>query len=230
MSSVTRNRDSPNVVPVNRHGHLVPFFAVHGEGNVFFYAYLAKYLKKDRPMYALEAFGLDGEPLPFNKLSDYAAEYVRQIRNIWTGPYYIGGYCLGAVIAFEMARQLLDAGHGVPLLVMFDTGQADIPFENEHDLLIPKEIRETWRDVGEHYKTIVRNYQPGSYSGRLVMIQSSQLQAQTTHRPVLDRILAQYCETPERYDVDDSNGPMFREPCVKRVAAILNESLSLSDE
>jgi len=231
MSSVTRSIDSPNIVPIKRHGQLVPFFAVHGEGNVFFYAHLARHLEKDRPMYALEACGLDGGPLPFSKLIDYAAEYVRQVRNIQrSGPYCIGGYCLGAVIAFEMARQLLDAGHGVPLLVMFDTGPADIPVEDEHDHLIPKDIPETWKDVRDHYKTIVRNYQPGNYSGRLVLIQSSRLQAQGMHRPVIDRILDQYCESPERYGVDHSDGAMFREPCVKQVAAILNRNLSLLDD
>src|SRR5262249_60274780 len=39
-----------------------------------------------------------------------------------TGPYVLGGYSGGGVIAFEMARRLIELGQEVALLVMFDTG------------------------------------------------------------------------------------------------------------
>jgi amino acid adenylation domain-containing protein len=37
-----------------------------------------------------------------------------------TGPYTIGGFCLGGVLAFEIAQQLRVAGHEVSLLVLLD--------------------------------------------------------------------------------------------------------------
>jgi len=51
-----------------------------------------------------------------------AALYVREIRRVQPhGPYFIGGYCLGGTIAYEMAQQLQAQGEQVALLAMFDT-------------------------------------------------------------------------------------------------------------
>ena len=41
------------------------------------------------------------------------------------GPYYLGGYCIGGVIAFEMAQQLQAAGERVACLVLIDPDQAE---------------------------------------------------------------------------------------------------------
>jgi len=43
------------------------------------------------------------------------------------GPYLIGGYCYGGVVAFEAARQLLEEGAEVPLLALFDTPTPGYP-------------------------------------------------------------------------------------------------------
>jgi thioesterase domain-containing protein len=50
-----------------------------------------------------------------------AAHYLEAIRTVQPeGPYYLGGYCLGAVIAFEMACQLEAAGQEVGLLALLE--------------------------------------------------------------------------------------------------------------
>ena len=50
-------------------------------------------------------------------MEDIAAEYVREIRAARpTGPYVLGGYSIGATVAFEVARQL-QATAAVPLLL-----------------------------------------------------------------------------------------------------------------
>ena len=49
-----------------------------------------------------------------------AAHYLDEIRTVQPrGPYCIGGYCLGAIVAFEMAQQLLAGGEEVALLALF---------------------------------------------------------------------------------------------------------------
>jgi thioesterase domain-containing protein len=51
-----------------------------------------------------------------------AAHYIREIREAQPeGPYYLGGWSFGGVIAFEMARQLMAAGARIALLALFDT-------------------------------------------------------------------------------------------------------------
>jgi len=48
--------------------------------------------------------------------------YVEEIRRIQPdGPYFLGGHCLGAVIALEMTHQLEKAGEEVGLLMASDT-------------------------------------------------------------------------------------------------------------
>jgi thioesterase domain-containing protein len=55
-----------------------------------------------------------------------ARQYVEAIRQVQPeGPYHLGGWSLGGVVALEMAQQLLGAGHDVGLLAFLDT---TIPF------------------------------------------------------------------------------------------------------
>jgi thioesterase domain-containing protein len=51
-----------------------------------------------------------------------AADYIAAIRMVQSlGPYLLGGWSIGGLIAFEMARQLEAQGEEVRLLAMFDT-------------------------------------------------------------------------------------------------------------
>ena len=51
-----------------------------------------------------------------------AENYIKEIKSLQPeGPYYLGGYCLGGVIAFEMAQQLKQAGDDISLLAMLET-------------------------------------------------------------------------------------------------------------
>jgi len=51
-----------------------------------------------------------------------AARYVRELKlQQTTGPYFLGGYCLGGTVALEMARQLTEAGDKVAMVALFDT-------------------------------------------------------------------------------------------------------------
>src|SRR2546425_10151820 len=52
---------------------------------------------------------------------DLAGLYVRHlVTQQPQGPYFLGGYSAGALLALEMARQLRAQGRGVGLLVMLD--------------------------------------------------------------------------------------------------------------
>jgi len=56
------------------------------------------------------------------KLEDLAAHVVAGIREFQPhGPYYLGGWCLYGVLAYETARQLTAQGERVELLTLFDT-------------------------------------------------------------------------------------------------------------
>ena len=112
-----------SLVPIQTAGLRPPFFCVHGAGgNVLIYRDLAKRLGSDQPFYGLQAPGLDGSCEPLRRVEDMAALYAREIRRIQPrGPYFLGGYCGGGTIAFEVAQQLQAQGERVALLAMFDT-------------------------------------------------------------------------------------------------------------
>jgi thioesterase domain-containing protein len=72
----------------------------------------------DRPFLALRR-------LPEARLSDsinqIAARYVAAVLTHQpAGPFYLGGYSFGAVVAYEMAVQLVQQGHAIGLLAIID--------------------------------------------------------------------------------------------------------------
>lgn len=112
-----------SLVPLKTSGSRDPFFLVHAiGGNVLNYGGLADSMPADQPLYALQAQGLDGKSRAASSVEEMAAHYVRAIGTIQPeGPYYLGGFSAGGLVAFEMARQLQRAGHSVALLSIFDS-------------------------------------------------------------------------------------------------------------
>ena len=111
------------LVAIQPTGSRPPFFCVHGAGGtVLMYRELSLHLGPDQPFYGVQAQGVDGKHPPLTQVEDMAALYVREIRRAQPrGPYFVGGYCLGGTIAYEMAQQLQAQGEQVALLAMFDT-------------------------------------------------------------------------------------------------------------
>jgi thioesterase domain-containing protein len=104
-------------------GSRSPFFLVAGMfGNVLNLRHLAHLLGADRPFYGLQARGLYGEHAPHETIPEAAGDYLSEIRQVQPqGPYLLGGFSGGGIIAYEMAQQLKAAGDEVSLLVMLDT-------------------------------------------------------------------------------------------------------------
>lgn len=110
------------IVPLQVKGAKPPFFCMHGDtGRAIFFS-LAKRLGSDQPFYAVQCVGLDGKAAPLTTMEAMAAHYISEIRNIQpSGPYLLGGFCMGGALALEMAQQLQAAGEKVALVAMLDT-------------------------------------------------------------------------------------------------------------
>jgi thioesterase domain-containing protein len=110
------------LVPLQTKGTKPPFFCMHGDtGRAIFFA-LAKRLGSDQPFYAVQCVGLDGKSAPLTSMEEMAALYVSEIRKVQpTGPYLLGGFCMGGAMALEMAQQLQAVGEKVALVAMLDT-------------------------------------------------------------------------------------------------------------
>jgi amino acid adenylation domain-containing protein len=99
------------------------FFCVHGAGgNVLLYRDLALHLGDAFSLYGLQSQGLDGNHAPLRTVEEMAGRYLDEIRKVQPqGPYYVGGYCLGGTIAYEIAQRLRRHGHEVALVALMDT-------------------------------------------------------------------------------------------------------------
>jgi amino acid adenylation domain-containing protein len=112
-----------SLVPIQASGSRPPFFCVHGVGgNVLGFRELAARMAPDYPFYGLQSYGLDGTNPCHGRVEDMAAHYLREIRVVQaSGPYHIGGFSFGGLVAYEMARQLREQGQEAGLVVLFDT-------------------------------------------------------------------------------------------------------------
>ena len=112
-----------SLVAIQPNGSKRPFFCVHAHGgNVLIFNDLARRLGTDQPFYGLQAQGLDGQQPRHTRIEDMATCYLSEIRAVQPdGPYFLGGYCFGGRVAFEMAQQLHAQGKRVALLAMIDS-------------------------------------------------------------------------------------------------------------
>jgi thioesterase domain-containing protein/acyl carrier protein len=132
---------SSPLVAIQLSGHKPPFFCVHGfGGGVLDYGELARLLGPDQPFYGLQARGHDGLRGAHTRIDDMAVDYIQAIRTLQPhGPYYLGGYCYGGVVAFEMARQLQAAGERVALVGVFE-GYAPVHFNSRRLRELPRAL------------------------------------------------------------------------------------------
>ena len=112
-----------SLIALKKDGAKLPLYILHGIGlNLFNFNSMLSYMDAEQPVYGLRAAGLDGNQTPLKSIESLAAHYNQQIFNHDPiGPYAIAGYSFGGIIAFEMVKQLKEAGKTVEMLAMMDT-------------------------------------------------------------------------------------------------------------
>jgi thioesterase domain-containing protein len=103
-------------------GNQRPLFCVPGMAGTAFYLHaLARAIDPDRPVYGLQALGLDGVLAPHSFIQDMASYCIKDIRSVQAkGPYLLAGHSLGGGVAFEIAQQLQQAGQTVQAVFLLD--------------------------------------------------------------------------------------------------------------
>ena len=116
-----------SLVPIRSGGSKPPLFLMHAHGgNVLEYYPLVNRLEPDQPVYALQARGLDGHIVKDSSLEEMASAYLDELRSLQPeGPYFLGGFCFGGLLALEAARQLTAAGQEVALVVLIQSMHPD---------------------------------------------------------------------------------------------------------
>jgi amino acid adenylation domain-containing protein len=111
------------VVAIQSCGVHLPFFCVHpAAGSIFQYQKLSRLLGQDQPFYGIESPSLiHGSGLQ-SSLEALALQYLEQLRRIQSeGPYFLGGYCFGGLVALAIAHLLRAQGQEVALLALFNS-------------------------------------------------------------------------------------------------------------
>jgi surfactin synthase thioesterase subunit/acyl carrier protein len=143
-----------------------PLLFFHGDwGNGGFYLKdFARSLGPEQPLVAVAPHGIKGERVP-RSLEDMAAQRLQQILDFQPrGPFYLGGHCVGGMVALETARLLVASGHDVHMVAMIDpiwTGagqpwptlerQAHAINVEEPNLIETPEISQQYQEAMEAY-------------------------------------------------------------------------------
>jgi len=133
QGAMLRNRSTlpqlSAVLPIQPAGSKPPFFCFGFDTGPVFLP-LARRLGSDQPLLCVGLTLLEASQLPTPyKMEDIAACMVKEVREIQpAGPYYLGGLCVGGLMAYEAARQILAQGQEVALLALFEP-QTPVHFE-----------------------------------------------------------------------------------------------------
>ncbi len=144
-----------SLVPIQPLGTQPPFFCVHGVGgNVIGLRELGQCMGPDYPFYGLQSQGLDGTRPCHKTIEEMALHYIHEIRSVRPrGPYFLGGFSFGGLVAYEMAQQLRAGGEDVGLLVLFDTYPGNLAAEDNSVLSLLLHLN--WENLFRDLPTVV---------------------------------------------------------------------------
>jgi thioesterase domain-containing protein len=90
-------------------------------GDALCYADLGRLLGRQQTIYGLQDTSLSGGPR-HTDLRSMASDYLAALLRVQPeGPYQLGGWSMGGVVAFQMACELRERGHDVRLLALLDS-------------------------------------------------------------------------------------------------------------
>jgi thioesterase domain-containing protein len=159
-SAIDQHEPANSLVALQPHGSRKPFFCVHAHlGHVINLRNLSMHLGPKQPFYALQLQGLDRQNSPPTSMTEMAQQYLAEIRRIQRkGPYLLGGYCYGGLVAMEMSRLLKQVGESVSLLALIDTSSPFAPPKSSMKLRLDKLWHRVVYGKKIHWRNIVKNY------------------------------------------------------------------------
>jgi amino acid adenylation domain-containing protein len=259
MVRLVREQDtawSP-LVALQSAGTKPPFFFVHGlGGTVMRFHELARHMAPDQPFLCFQAQGMDGKLPVLDQVDDMAKLYLEHLRKAQPeGPYYLGGYSFGGLVALEVARRLVEADQEIGLLALVDTyfvGQQSnsslvsrfFSLSSEQKLAYLKKRATRYRRgikrridslslpravkaVREACAAAEQKYRPSTFSVPLTLFRASE----KALRGINDAQNGwqQYAAGGlEVHEIDGDHGNILNEPNVRQLAAALRARLDLA--
>lgn len=199
------------------------------------YRALARKLGGERPFYALQSPAFEGNPLsPDITIEALARTYLDAVRTASpNGPYLLGGWSFGGLVAAEMALALCQAGEEVALLALLDSHAQSDPHADPNELatLTAWEPGDGQSWPQQHFATVerivhahlgaVRRWTPKPYDGHAILFAAHQpgvaRDATLGWGPLLPRLSV--------IEVEADHFSLLREPAVDEIAQKLHAAL-----
>jgi acyl carrier protein/pimeloyl-ACP methyl ester carboxylesterase len=245
-------RSSRPLVVLRTGGGGRPLFLVHsGQGDVVTYGLLVRKLR-ERPIYGLQAIGLQGESWPLMDIPAMAARYLPEIlAQDPEGPYLLAGTCMGGIVAFELAQRLVLMGRTVNLVALIDSPTP--PYSGRrsrwHEAMLDP-LRDAFRmlrwgavrasgwpvKVGQvpAYRRFVagmtgranRRYHPAYYPGTITLILTTDTKFAAGDRR---RLMARYARETRMVTVPGNRTGLFVRPAVDELAREFQACLDFAE-
>jgi amino acid adenylation domain-containing protein len=178
------------IVAMQPEGSRPPLYFVHGlGGTVMRFHDISRQMAPDQPFYGIQAQGLDGKRPVLDHVEDMAELYLKDLREAQPeGPYYLGGYSFGGLVALEMAQRLRAEGQDVALLAMVDTyvvGQpaSDSLVQRFFALSFDQKIAYVKRRATRYRKGIKRRFDMLNMPAPLKAVREACARAEQRYRP-----------------------------------------------
>jgi acyl-CoA synthetase (AMP-forming)/AMP-acid ligase II/thioesterase domain-containing protein/aryl carrier-like protein len=122
LDDAHRDRATAGTISMLRSGVGQPVFLIAGAGSpAASLVPLARRIAGDRPVFGLQAHGLEQRGRADRTIRSAARRAARDIRSVSThGPYLVGGYSFGAFVALEATTILRDLGEECAQVVLID--------------------------------------------------------------------------------------------------------------
>jgi thioesterase domain-containing protein len=175
------------IVEVHPESARPPFVFLHGDFTAggFYSRALALALGPDQPTLIVHPHGLLDDRIP-GTIEAMAADHVSALRAVRPhGPYVLGGHCNGALVAYEMARQLTVGGEDVPVVVLIEAAAPRLHAGSSGDggaarfVKVGKDgapevlaARDRISDIDLRYRHVIDGYAGAPWSGHVVVIQA----------------------------------------------------------
>ncbi len=244
------------VVTLRETGNRPPLFLIHEvTGIAFHYLTLSHHINAEHPIYGIQD-PTAGKEARFASIKEMATSYASSIRKIQHhGPYHLAGWCLGGVIAYEIAQQLLAEGETVARIILIDSPmnmhkkrQMKLYTEqfNEIKTLISEgnsltlhpaiKDKSTWLNqvAAEfmHRIMLMREYKPDVYPepDAVTLIKASEpTDADDIITPSKDNGWLAYVPDIKIYSMPGNHQSIIKEPHVRQLANIINNEMLMCE-
>ncbi|MCG8549019.1 MAG: amino acid adenylation domain-containing protein [Desulfobacterales bacterium] len=233
------------IVPITESGTKPPFFCITaGFGDIIKLRQLSHHLGNDQPFFMVQPND-DGPAMGATPLAQQYAAHI--LDKSPSGPYRLGGYSAGGLMAYETARLLKEQGHEVEILALIGAPRS----YNQLARLVNKKIRSimlrllpdyekkgvsnsieilraVFLDKGlQYHLAALAGYRPGAYKGKIDYFQGKWAISRFsgTHR-----IWSRHAKGPfELHMLPGNHDSFMKAPHVAKLAGRLRQCLAGPD-